>query len=69
MVSGTHGARRRGMSPEDVDAFMEECSKLLEGCRESEPRRSTPVPAPRDSSPDEDETLHKGTSEIVELKY
>ena len=57
------------MNPEDVDAFMEECSQLLEGRQESEPRGSTPVPTPRDSRPDEDDTLHKGMSEIDELRY
>ena len=57
------------MSPEDVDTFMEECSKLLEGHRESEPRRSTPAPTPRGSRPDVDDTLHKGTSEIDELRH
>ena len=66
MVSGTRGAKRRGMSPQEVDKFMEECSRLL-GEDDSEPRRSTPAPTPQDSRPDEDETLHKGTSEIDEL--
>ena len=69
MASGTRGAKRYGMTPQDVDDFIEECSNLLEGQRESEPRRNTPVPTPRDSRPEKDVTLHKGTSEIDELRY
>ena len=57
------------MTPKDVDDFMAECSKLLEENKESEPRRSTPVPTPRDSRPDEDNTLQKGPLEIDELRY
>ena len=59
MVSGTRGAKRGGMSPKDVDAFMEECSKILWETDDSEPRRSTPAPTPHGSRPDEDETLQK----------
>ena len=44
---------------------MEECSRLLD---QDQPRRSTPKPTPCESRPDVDETLHKGTSEIVELR-
>ena len=39
MASGTRGAKRRGMSLEEVDQFMEECSKLLGENDDSEPRR------------------------------
>ena len=64
MASGTRRAKRRGMSPEDVDAIFAECSKLLEENEDSEPRRSTLVPTSRDPRPDVDDTLQKGTSEI-----
>ena len=48
------------MTPEDVDAFMAECNKLLEENEDSEPRRSTPIPTPRDPRPDKDDTSAKG---------
>ena len=59
MASGTHGAKKRGMDPEEVEEFMQECSTLLE----------YPNRRPSVSRPDEDETLHKGTSEIEELRH
>ena len=66
MASGTRGAKKRGMDPEEVEEFMQECSRLP---KESQPARSTPNPRPSVSRPDEDKTLHKGTSEIDELRH
>ena len=69
MASGMRGAKTRAITAEDVEDFMAECSKLLDENRESQPRRSTPIPTPRSPRPDEDDTLHKGTSEIDELRH
>ena len=69
MASGTRGAKRHGMSPQDVDKFMAECSKLLVENEYSELRRSTPAPTSRDSRADVDDTLQKDTSEIDELRH
>ena len=66
MALGMCRAKKRGMDPQDVKEFMEECSRLLD---EGQPRRSTPNSRPSVSRPDEDETFHKGTSEIDELRH
>ena len=54
------------MSSEEVNEFMEECSKLL---GEMMTLSQEEVPLLLHSRPDADETLHKWTSEIDELRH
>ena len=54
------------MDPEEVEEFMQECSRLLE---ESQPARSMPNPTPSVSRPDKDDILQKGTSKRDELRH
>ena len=66
MASGMRGAGKHGMDPDEVEEFMQECSRLLEA---GQTVISTPNPWPSMSRPDEDDTLQKGTSEMDELRH